>query len=252
MGVLECQACKSINNASQCREMAEEKAKRFIDSSSNVDSGAYSANYGAHRVGISMQESVDYYSKWAQDGKYEQDLSLERYNGPIIAANYLADHYPDNRSSTKILDVAAGTGYVGEQLHTRGFKSVDALEPASGMLEQARKKNVYTDLYCEFLNSKRLPIKDDTYDCCVISGGMGEGHIPCDGLHELIRITKPGGLVCIVMREEYLSYVGEYKDRLEPLMQELEDAGKWEQLSRDVVPKYSFDNNGVVYKFKIC
>ena len=32
----------------------------------------------------------------------------------------------------------------------------------------------------------------DTYDCVAISGGMGESHIPCSALHELIRITKPG------------------------------------------------------------
>ena len=32
----------------------------------------------------------------------------------------------------------------------------------------------------------------DTYDGLVISGGMGEGHIPTEGLKELIRITKPG------------------------------------------------------------
>ena len=30
------------------------------------------------------------------------------------------------------------------------------------------------------------------YDAVVVSGGMGEGHIPCVGLHELARLTKPG------------------------------------------------------------
>ena len=37
-----------------------------------------------------------------------------------------------------------------------------------------------------------LSIHSDTYDVTVISGGMGEGHIPCAGMKELIRITKPG------------------------------------------------------------
>ena len=54
------------------------------------------------------------------------------------------------------------------------------------------------------------------------------------------------------MREEYLDYVEEYKDRLEVLMQELEDDGKWESVSRVIVPKYSFDNNGVIFKYKVC
>ena len=32
----------------------------------------------------------------------------------------------------------------------------------------------------------------DTYDCLAVAGGMGEGHIPCAALHEMIRIVKPG------------------------------------------------------------
>ena len=32
----------------------------------------------------------------------------------------------------------------------------------------------------------------DTYDAVVLSGGMGEGHIPCSGLQEMARVTKPG------------------------------------------------------------
>jgi hypothetical protein len=84
----------------------------------------------------------------------------------------------------------------------------------------------------------------------VIAGGFGEGHIPCEGLKELARLAKPKGnsknnnylfivlfyrfflnicfhlgLVVIVMRKEYLSYVKDYVNRLEPLMNELQDSG---------------------------
>ncbi|XP_071091007.1 methyltransferase-like protein 27 [Haliotis cracherodii] len=232
--------------------MAEEKAKRYVENSAPDDARAYSRGYEAHRVGISMQECVEYYSKWAENGKYDQDLCSKRYRGPVIAANVLTEHFCDKIPETKILDVATGTGLVGKELQARGFKHLDALEPATGMLEQARKTNIYTNLYCEFLDGKRLPIEDDTYNCCVTSGGMGEGHIPCHGLHELIRITKPGGLICIVMREEYLTHVKEYHERLEPLMKKLEDDGKLKQLSREIVSRYSYDNNGVVYKLQIC
>ncbi|XP_046580300.1 methyltransferase-like protein 27 [Haliotis rubra] len=205
-----------------------------------------------HRVGITTEEVVDFYTKWAMNGKYDQDLRFEQYEGPVIAANAVAEYFRDDIPQTKVLDVAAGTGLVGEQLQDHGFKHLDALEPASGMLEQARKKNIYTKIYCEFLNSKPLPIDDGSYDCSVSCGGMGEGHIPLHGFYELIRVTKPGGLVCIVMKESYLSQCKEYKDGLEQLMKELEDAGKWERLSRDVVPKYAFGENGVMFRFRIC
>ena len=58
--------------------------------------------------------------------------------------------------------------------------------------------------------------------------------------------------MCIVMREEYLEHVKEYKDRLEPLFQQWEADGHWKLLSREIVQKYSFDNNGVIFKYSVC
>jgi ubiquinone/menaquinone biosynthesis C-methylase UbiE len=59
---------------------------------------------------------------------------------------------------------------------------------------------------------------------------MGEGHIPVTAIAEMIRVVKPGGTVVIVMREEYLTYVKEYVNKLEPYMKDLEDKGFWKQV----------------------
>ena len=56
----------------------------------------------------------------------------------------------------------------------------------------------------------------------------------------------------LVMREEYLSYVPEYKDRLEPHMCDMEAAGIWTLTTRTTVPNYSFRKNGVVFVFSKC
>ena len=37
----------------------------------------------------------------------------------------------------------------------------------------------------------------DKYDMVVQSGAMGEGHLPCEAMCEMIRIVKPG-LFCII------------------------------------------------------
>lgn len=65
-------------------------------------------------------------------------------------------------------------------------------------------------------------------------------------------VSIAGGLVCIVMREEYLEHVAEYRGRLENTMAEMENMGLWRLQSRVVVPRYFFDHTGIVFKFVIC
>ncbi|XP_013392059.1 methyltransferase-like protein 27 isoform X2 [Lingula anatina] len=212
------------------------------------DIHAYNTNYSAHREGIAPEEMVEIYNKWGEN--YEKDFA-GRYNGPVIAATSLAEHFEKGRRDAYVLDVAAGTGMVGEQLHHRGFTAIDGLDPSKTLLNIAERKNIYGRLINSFITSEpTASIEEDTYDAIVISGGMGEGHIKCSALNEMIRIVKKGGLICIVMREEYLDYVEEYKN-LEPYMKQLEIEGKWEKMERKVVPNYSFQKNGIVFTYKV-
>ncbi|XP_060072786.1 uncharacterized protein LOC132552614, partial [Ylistrum balloti] len=45
-----------------------------------------------------------------------------------------------------------------------------------------------------------------TYDIVASSGGMGQSHIPAGALWEMLRITRKGGFIILVMREEYLRH----------------------------------------------
>lgn len=42
------------------------------------------------------------------------------------------------------------------QLVKLGFKNIDCLDPAEGMLETARKKNVYSRFVCNFISDEKL------------------------------------------------------------------------------------------------
>lgn len=70
---------------------------------------------------------------------------------------------------------------------------------------------------------------------------MGEGHIPVTAIAEMIRVVKKGGTVVIVMREEYLTYVKDYVDKLEPYMKDLEDKGFWKQVRLDICSNYNLE-----------
>ncbi|XP_035829874.1 methyltransferase-like protein 27 [Aplysia californica] len=218
----------------------------------------------AYKNGGHPEKTATFYSDWSKDDGYDQHLNPDLYRGPKIAAQAVADFFPSSKpADIRILDVAAGTGFVAEhfyyfkkaffhlQLRDLGFKHIDALDPSEGMLEKARQKRLYDHFICTYLDSnKKLPILEDTYDCAVTSGGMGEGHIPYNSLDQLIRVVKPGGLVCIVMREEYLNH-SQYKDLLEPHMSRLEKEGYWQLVSRTVEEEYCFDLSGLVYNFKV-
>ena len=48
---------------------------------------------------------------------YMQDLDPETYHGPAIAAEAVGEVFRDWRDRIKLIDVACGTGYVGEEVH---------------------------------------------------------------------------------------------------------------------------------------
>ena len=90
----------------------------------------------------------------------------------------------------------------------------------------------------------------ESYDAVVLAGAFGEGHIPTEGIRELARLTKPKGYTVIVMRKEYLSYVDNYKGKLEPLMDRMVNEKVWKKLIRLEVENYSFNKTGIVFLFQ--
>lgn len=44
------------------------------------------------------------------------------------------------------------------QLFDKGFMTIDAVDPSSGMLSQAKEKNVYRNLYCDYMTASSKDI----------------------------------------------------------------------------------------------
>ena len=82
-------------------------------------------------------------------------------------------------------------------------------------------------------------------------GGFVPGHLPTSAVHDLIRMCKPGGLIVIVMRHEYLTTCDELRP-LEPLMMELETKNPscWNRLKRHISPNYLLDKEGIVFVYR--
>ena len=165
----------------------------------------------------------------------DQDQLIERYDdaatvydaamegdvgwrGHIALAEVVARHVDP---AAALCDAGAGTGMLGDQLAERGFTNMDANDLSEGMLEIATAKGIYRD--CQLMElGKPLPYDSDSYDAVTVCGVFTPNHAPASSLDELVRITKPGGLILYTLRadEEPPDFAEKHRG--------LEHAGHWQ------------------------
>lgn len=179
------------------------------------------AVYGA----TSSTELQKAYDEWAQS--YDSDMADVGYRHPAVALALLTRHLPSG--SSPILDAGAGTGLVGELLGVMGYAEVDALDASQGMLDVAKGKGIYRDLYQAFLG-ETLPLDTDRYVAAVSTGVFTAGHVGVEGLPELFRVVRPNGL--IVLSVKLTLWDGGFRDYL------IEREGEGVLRLREVTPNY--------------
>ncbi|CAD5112099.1 DgyrCDS1340 [Dimorphilus gyrociliatus] len=92
--------------------------------------------------------------QWAESGRYENDLGPQNYRGPIYCAEELSRRLIDK--NLRILDVAAGTGFLGKELAKLGHKNIDALEPSIGMIKMLKRLATYTRVYSDQIDETEI------------------------------------------------------------------------------------------------
>ena len=101
-----------------------------------------------------------------------------------------------SRQDIKIIDVAAGTGLIGRELHKMGYTNLHALDSSQKMLNEARKKEIYTHFFCLPIDDQRiLEINAGDYDALICVNGFGNNHILPSALAEMCRIVVKGKLL---------------------------------------------------------
>ena len=167
------------------------------------------------------------YADWATS--YDADLTGEMgYRAHTTAAETLRDALDPARS--RVLDAGCGTGLVGVELARLGFTDVDGVDYSADMLAEAETKGVYARLAEADLMAE-LDIPTDRYDAVICVGTFTLGHVGPSALGELIRVTRPGGYLCFTVRDEAWE-----RDDYAAALRALTDAGRWSEVSVDVVP----------------
>ncbi len=163
------------------------------------------------------KELEERYNQWAKDYDTDLDEGLG-WMGPQHAVELFARLVP---KAVRILDAGAGTGLVGELLTGQGYNNIVAMDLSSGMLEEARKKNVYREFH-QMMMGGPLDYATDSFDAVISVGVLTEGHAPASSLDELIRITRPGGYIVFSLRPDVYRDNG-FKEK----QNALEADGKW-------------------------
>ena len=172
--------------------------------------------------------------------------------------------------SLRVLDVGCGTGALALVAFENGAKEVVCGDISALMLKKARgkspKENVNYSM-CQ-LDAETLPYEENSFD--VVISGMAFGTLPNQELafEEMVRATKPGGLVCIgahgpehyweaidatlrcINKRYVLGYRFEWWPRAEGYIRNLlEKAGMESIQSKRVIWRNEFSDGAAAYDF---
>jgi len=145
----------------------------------------------------SPEELRQVYEEWA--AQYDRELVEGMgWDKPTRVGEVLLPFLPEQ---PEILDVAAGTGLMGQFLHDHGYRHLEAVDFSAQMLRAAEKRGVYRHLHqLDLLQPLLLP----QFDVVTAVGIFTEGHLGAEGLEPLGRLVKAGGLLALSLRDDLL------------------------------------------------
>ena len=162
------------------------------------------------------QELEERYDQWATE--YDKDLDeVFAWNAPQTGADVLARLVPN---TSAVLDAGAGTGLAGKCLADAGFTNLAAMDLSQGMLDEARRKNVYNSFH-QMTLGETLGFETGQFDAVISIGVFTLGHAPINSFDELVRVTKPGGYVVFSLRTDMVD------NGYQAYFDKLDAAGKW-------------------------
>lgn len=103
----------------------------------------------------------------------------------------------DVPKTARILDIGAGTGIIGEMLHSMGYDNLDGLDGCEELLVKSKERNCYRNLFCSFVvPDMELPVEQKAYDVVVMPGVVYPAHILPTAFGQVIKVVKKGWWNC--------------------------------------------------------
>ncbi len=101
-----------------------------------------------------------------------------------------------------ILDIATGTGDLAIAMTHTDAEKITGLDISSGMLEigkeKIKKKGLSSKIEMVLGDSEHMPFEDNTFDAITVAFGVRNFENLKNGLKEILRVLKPGGIFVIL------------------------------------------------------
>ena len=142
-----------------------------------------------------LKKMENFYDKWAE--KYDEICNL---NSSYISNQYTAQKlvkYIKDKESAVLLELPCGTGMTGEVVQKAGFCNIDGTDLSNGMLEEAKRKGIYRNVFKSCVtDTSKVDCPDNTYDGVYSVQGISAGMLElAPTVNEMLRVTKPNGIL---------------------------------------------------------
>jgi SAM-dependent methyltransferase len=186
----------------------------------NKSDKTWQARAGRVMTARDETEVRDGYDAWAE--QYDAD----HVNfGLFLLANFVGMFCRHVAPDTApILDAGAGTGRLGEVLSLHGYDDFVGIDLSPGMLEVAARKPGYRDTRVQRLGDP-LDFDDDSFSAVASLGAFAPNLAQADAFDELIRVTRPDGVLVLSMRAGLEADTGFDRRR-----REIEAEGRWQYI----------------------
>jgi predicted TPR repeat methyltransferase len=193
-----------------------------------------------------------HYDRWA--ATYDEDVTNENYAAPaemveILRSLSFGERETDFRDDAllEIIDAGCGTGLLGMQLREVGYRLIDGFDLSGEMVAVAAAKGAYRELKAGVdIEQASEVFGTSRYDIGIACGVFTCGHVSPKGLHGLISLVRPLGLVVVSTRASYCEatcFEGEVR--------ELEASNQMEVLACRRNRPYTSDETAHYWVFKV-
>lgn len=119
------------------------------------------------------------------------------------AVSMIKKHYEAFPDSYHILDIATGTGDLAIMMADAMPRSmITGVDLSEGMIEighdKVKRKNLVSRIDLKCADCLALPFKNNSFDCVTVAYGVRNFEHLSNGYREMLRVLRPGGMLCVI------------------------------------------------------